>query len=110
MEGRRHRESGAAGQECGPQSESPTPPLPGRRYGLSGLLGRSSDPLLQAQTGIGVSLGPGSGSGGIGPGQQVGHLADVLADRRPAVVGYQQTDQDREVGKSVTPFLVEKCS
>jgi hypothetical protein len=29
----------------------------------------------------------------------------ALADRRPAVVGNQQTDQDREVGKMVTPFL-----
>ena len=50
------------------------------------------------------------GGRGIGPGRRVGHHAGVLADRRPAVVGYQQTDQDREVGKSVTPFLFEKCS
>ena len=36
---------------------------------------------------VGVSLDPGSGGRGIGPGRRVGHHAGVLADRSPAVVG-----------------------
>jgi hypothetical protein len=60
---------------------------------------------LLPQAGVGVSLDQGGGGRGSGLGRQTGHHAGVLADRSPAVAGYEQTDQDREDGKSVTPFL-----
>ena len=70
--------------------------------------GGSRHPLLQAQAGVGLSLDPGGGGRDIHPGRQPCHHALRLARGHLEVVGNQRTDQDREVRKSVTPFLFQK--
>lgn len=71
---------------------------------MPGIFWNPQTSVLKAPARIGLPLDPGSGIRDLHPRRQVQHLERGLEDRRQTVVVEKWADQDREGGKSVTPF------